>query len=512
MAVDIYPAVGYPRFPPTPPNITGFTLPKLKDLDLPLSISRFALPTPPLTPTQSFDSNHGGWLRRRSSVEEVHSEALTNLSRSALGYLEPLINDQPRKPLASNLGEPMIVSSSPLLPSVDEFMRGVYEMQMENQFQWNYGISRPPTPPSPVSSSSTLCNTPEPEESFPWSHARFPTDKLSAEFLHQKVSRDYELRKREARKPAIQNIQKAACFPTTKHQYRSDAGVKKVKTAAKKSKPRKAWDDDEDDEISTKRSNEKYTPTQECFIIYHKAEKNLTWKQLEEAYEKINVDQPHRSESALSCCYYRTNYNIPVTTPDGLLILRWDYSEERERQIKEEMDKVQERLDREYEKDMEEYKRRLEEYKRSLKEEAKQEGAAEENGEPTDENEEEKEKKKEKKDKTKPKKPKKPKQPSVPYPFSVHGDDGIPTVEYANTQLWVRQSGDVSLFDRFPEVLADERNTWVSPEDRERAKDIAARRLQQRLQWREWMSQHYPKILADREKKKKGLSAAPPRP
>lgn len=433
----------------------GHTLPGIKDLDLPTAISRFAQPTPPLTPTQSFDSSHGGWPRRISSFDESYSEALTKLSASVLGYLGPVTNHGSRKPSTFNIGELMTVSSSPLLPSIKEFMRGVCEMAIEAQFQRNHGNSPLPTPlPSPVCSSSVLYGAPDPKHRVPWSRAPFPTGNLAAEFFHQRVLKGHELRKRESREPAIRNIQKDARLPTAKRHDRSDARVKKPKTAAKRSKPKLSRDNDED-EIREKRSNKEYTPTQECFIIYHKAEKKLTWKQLEDAYDEFNVNQPHRSESALSCCYYRTNYHIPLTTPDGLLVLRWDYSEETEGRIREEMAKEQERLDKEYEKLLEEIKR----------EEAKQE-ETEENNE-SDENEEKRDTKNKNKKKTRI-----PKKPVVPYPFSVHGDDGIPAVEYKNTQVWVRQSGDVSLFQRFPEVLANKRNTWVLPEDMERAKEI----------------------------------------
>ncbi|KAK3333104.1 hypothetical protein B0T19DRAFT_116807 [Cercophora scortea] len=45
------------------------------------------------------------------------------------------------------------------------------------------------------------------------------------------------------------------------------------------------------------------------------------------------------------------------------------------------------------------------------------------------------------------------------------------------------RTGEVSLFERFPEELVDEKNDWVLPEHREMARDIAARRARQREEW-----------------------------
>ncbi|KAK3692938.1 hypothetical protein B0T22DRAFT_504146 [Podospora appendiculata] len=45
------------------------------------------------------------------------------------------------------------------------------------------------------------------------------------------------------------------------------------------------------------------------------------------------------------------------------------------------------------------------------------------------------------------------------------------------------RTAEVSLLERFPEELVDERNDWVLPEHREMARDIAARRARQREEW-----------------------------
>ncbi|KAM7197728.1 hypothetical protein V8F33_005452 [Rhypophila sp. PSN 637] len=215
--------------------------------------------------------------------------------------------------------------------------------------------------------------------------------------------------------------------------------------------------------------------------------------------------EPYRSQGALSCIYYRTNYRIPLTTPDGLLVLRVRYGEEEEARIQAEMESEVKRMveqaariraEKEAEArrlEMERRLRRLEELKddgiemndgpnRSIRV-VKDEGYVDEEDEKRDEEikkEIEKKKKKKKQLETK---------VWVPYPFSVHGDVGIPTVEYSNSSTKVREGGDVPLLHRFPEVLADERHTWVLPEHRERAKELAARRIQQRLEWREWSIQ-----------------------
>ncbi|KAK4217987.1 hypothetical protein QBC37DRAFT_396264 [Rhypophila decipiens] len=455
--------------------MAGLTLPSIRDLDLPWNTTNWAFPSPPLTPTsQSFCSSHGGWQSRRSSVEETPSEALTLLSRSALGYLEPGTDHESRR--GSTVST---VSTSESLPSMYEFVRGLVEMGL-------------PTPlPSPTFHSHCLSVSPDSEQSVPWSRSRIPDNNAASELCSLLRNRRQEGRIQERRKALTQSTRPKVQQLPAKQRHPSDARVKKPKTALNKSKPKCP---------RAKRSNQEYTPIQECFIIYHRSERKFGWEQIAAAYNEWNMGsgEPFRSHGALSCIYYRTNYRIPMTTPDGLLVLRVRYGEEEEARIQAEMEAEVKRLEEEAariraEKEAEARRLEMERRLRSL-EELKDEGIEMDDGPSRsirvvkDEGyvDGEDQKRDEKKKKDAEKKKKHEKKAEVHYPYSVHGDVGIPTVEYSNSSTKVRDGGDVPLLHRFPEVLADERHTWVLPEHRERAKELAARRIQQRLEWREW--------------------------
>ncbi|KAM7223800.1 hypothetical protein V8F06_000816 [Rhypophila decipiens] len=358
-----------------------------------------------------------------------------------------------------------------------EFVRGLVEMGL-------------PTPlPSPTFHSHCLSVSPDSEQSVPWSRSRIPDNNAASEVCSLLRNRRQEGRIQERRKALTQSTRPKVQQLPAKQRHPSDARVKKPKTAPKKSKPKCS---------RAKRSNQEYTSIQVCFIIYHKSERKFQWEQIAAAYNEWNMasGEPFRSHGALSCIYYRTNYRIPLTTPDGLLALRVRYGEEEEERIRAEKEAEKKKLNKRKREDHEDEGIEIED--RAIKRIKVVRDEGYEGGE--DEKGDEKRKKKDQKKKNK-------KKLEVPYPYSVHGDVGIPAVEYSNDPTKVREGGDVPLLHRFPEVLADERHTWVLPEHRERAKELAARRIQQRLEWREWMQQTYPKKLIELEKKKKGGSS-----
>ncbi|GAB1320561.1 hypothetical protein MFIFM68171_10771 [Madurella fahalii] len=69
-----------------------------------------------------------------------------------------------------------------------------------------------------------------------------------------------------------------------------------------------------------KRNNKPYTFEQEIFIIYHRIDLEMTWRQLHAVYMTRWPDL-RREVGGLECAYYRTNLHMPATTDDGLLIL-----------------------------------------------------------------------------------------------------------------------------------------------------------------------------------------------
>ncbi|KAL2201324.1 hypothetical protein P885DRAFT_26663 [Corynascus similis CBS 632.67] len=68
-----------------------------------------------------------------------------------------------------------------------------------------------------------------------------------------------------------------------------------------------------------KRNNQPFTFEQEAFIIYHRVELGLPWAEVRRAY-MARWPALRRSVSGLQCAYYRTNLELPVVTADGLLV------------------------------------------------------------------------------------------------------------------------------------------------------------------------------------------------
>ncbi|KAK4247760.1 hypothetical protein C7999DRAFT_14242 [Corynascus novoguineensis] len=72
--------------------------------------------------------------------------------------------------------------------------------------------------------------------------------------------------------------------------------------------------------LKPKRNNQPFTFEQEAFIIYHRVELALPWAEVRRAY-MARWPALRRSVSGLQCAYYRTNLELPVVTADGLLVL-----------------------------------------------------------------------------------------------------------------------------------------------------------------------------------------------
>ncbi|AEO57672.1 hypothetical protein MYCTH_2304109 [Thermothelomyces thermophilus ATCC 42464] len=69
-----------------------------------------------------------------------------------------------------------------------------------------------------------------------------------------------------------------------------------------------------------KRNNQPFTFEQEAFVIYHRVELGLCWAEVRDAF-MARWPALKRSVGSLQCAYYRTNLELPVVTPDGLLVL-----------------------------------------------------------------------------------------------------------------------------------------------------------------------------------------------
>ncbi|KAL2164528.1 hypothetical protein VTH06DRAFT_3744 [Thermothelomyces fergusii] len=69
-----------------------------------------------------------------------------------------------------------------------------------------------------------------------------------------------------------------------------------------------------------KRNNQPFTFEQEAFVIYHRVELGLPWAEVRDAF-MARWPVPARSVGGLQCAYYRTNLELPVVTPEGLLVL-----------------------------------------------------------------------------------------------------------------------------------------------------------------------------------------------
>ncbi|KAK0630584.1 hypothetical protein B0T17DRAFT_224624 [Bombardia bombarda] len=65
-------------------------------------------------------------------------------------------------------------------------------------------------------------------------------------------------------------------------------------------------------------SNQKYTEEQNFFMIYHKADRSMQWAEITELFNSYFHDG--RTRGGLECAYYRTNWEIPATTNEGLMI------------------------------------------------------------------------------------------------------------------------------------------------------------------------------------------------
>ncbi|EGS20551.1 uncharacterized protein CTHT_0023840 [Thermochaetoides thermophila DSM 1495] len=69
-----------------------------------------------------------------------------------------------------------------------------------------------------------------------------------------------------------------------------------------------------------KRNNQPYPFQQEAFVIYHRVDLHMSWDQIRTAFLARWPDR-ERTVGGLECIYYRTNWHVPVTTADGLLVL-----------------------------------------------------------------------------------------------------------------------------------------------------------------------------------------------
>ncbi|SPQ22403.1 3e0d3e0b-be38-426a-90b7-b03667cf095f [Thermothielavioides terrestris] len=192
-----------------------------------------------------------------------------------------------------------------------------------------------------------------------------------------------------------------------------------------------------------KRNNQPYTFEQEAFVIYHRVELDLPWDRVREAF-MARWPAPDRSVSGLECAYYRTNGRLPATTPDGLLVLV-DPEAEAAGMGREEKGFGGE----------------------GLGWAQRRKGVCERAGEGLVEEEEEEEEKNKGKE--------------------AAGDGGGGAGQYLyyrgvayRTRAVKCRRAKISLMERFPEELVDERNDWVRHEHRVMARDIAERRRRQR--------------------------------
>lgn len=335
-------------------------------------------------------------------------------------------------------------SSTERLPSFSEVVKGV--PLVYNQWRTdpntvglavqtlpgNYGHGGLLTPiPSPTCSSNGSYWSPDLEHSVPWSRSQIPSNYASHPW-HDRVIPCNSVSKHSCGSRAKHTRQEVSFAPERhRHKYYR---VKKTKRDNKPAKSgcKSAESDDElaelyvlvdkpaesGDELAesyvlvnhpkTKRVNKTYSPTQHAFIIYHKVDLGLKWAEVQDQYLRWFPDDPERTEGGVQCMFYRTNGSIPQQTEDKLLVLRYDYDEVGD------MD-----------------------------------GGNSEQGEEEEDDE-------------------------VKYKHStykVHGLGSVPVVELKKAEIKVRER-DVSLLERFPEVLADETNEWVKPEHREMAREL----------------------------------------
>jgi len=76
--------------------------------------------------------------------------------------------------------------------------------------------------------------------------------------------------------------------------------------------------------IRPKKVNKPYTREQELFIVYHRADRKMTWAELRDAYMARFLEHVwgvRRTAGGMQCAYYRSNGRMPETTADGLLVL-----------------------------------------------------------------------------------------------------------------------------------------------------------------------------------------------
>ncbi|AEO69327.1 uncharacterized protein THITE_2119603 [Thermothielavioides terrestris NRRL 8126] len=192
-----------------------------------------------------------------------------------------------------------------------------------------------------------------------------------------------------------------------------------------------------------KRNNQPYTFEQEAFVIYHRVELDLPWDRVREAF-MARWPAPDRSVSGLECAYYRTNGRLPATTPDGLLVLV-DPEAEAAGMGREEKGFGGE----------------------GLGWAQRRKGVCERAGEGLVEEEEEEEEKNKGKE--------------------AAGDGGGGAGQYLyyrgvayRTRAVKCRRAKISLMERFPEELVDERNDWVRHEHRVMARDIATEIMENR--------------------------------